>query len=90
MENVISFQKKKYLSIFCFKHMGIVFKMLFNLFAAVTFFSANAQTIKWDFGVSSGTSLPLNNIDKVSVSPVSQKNDYGTTTMLSSTSASSG
>jgi len=90
MENVISFQKKKYLSIFCFKHMGIIFKMLFNLFAALAFFNAEAQSIKWTFDGPGGTDLPSQSIANVTVSPVSQKNNYGTTTMLSSTSASSG
>ena len=89
MENVIPFQKKKYLSIFCFKHMGIVFKMLFNLFAALAFFSADAQSIKWTFDGPGGTDLPSQSITNVTVSPVSQKNNYGATTMLSSSSVSS-
>ncbi len=90
MENVISFQKKKYLIFFCFKQTDIVFKMLFNLFAALAFATSDAQSINWNFDDGGGTDLPNYNIAHLSVSSFSQKNNYGETAMLSSSSPSSG
>jgi hypothetical protein len=90
MENFLSFQKEKCLFFFCFKQKGIVLKTLFNLFAVLFFSTSDAQSIKWTFDGPGGTDLPSQSIANVTVSPLSQKNNYGATTMLSSSSASSG
>ena len=90
MEDFLSFQKEKCLFFFCFKQKGIVLKTLFNLFAVLAFFTSDAQSIKWTFDGPGGTDLPSQSIANVTVSPLSQKNNYGATTMLSSSSASSG
>lgn len=57
-------------------------KIFLNLLAVLTFNSADAQIIKWDFDEGSGSDLPFQNVNYVSASKLVQGNNYGATTVL--------
>jgi len=66
--------------------MRQVYLLCFQLFISVTLFAQS--NVKWDFTTASPSSgVPVSN---VTISPVTSGNSYGTTTLLSTTSASSG
>lgn len=93
MVNLSIFQKEKkeLVTKTIFKKKFRLSKVFLNLLTLLTVNSADAQIIKWNFDDGKETALPSQNVNHVSTSKLSRGNNYGTTTVLiTTTSPSSG
>ncbi|MEO8821622.1 MAG: hypothetical protein ABI267_04210, partial [Ginsengibacter sp.] len=92
MVNLFVSQKegKKFVTKTIFQKKFRLSKVFLNLLTLLTVNSADAQIAKWDFDDGKETAFPSQNVNHVSTSKLLQGNNNGMTTLISSTSPSSG